>query len=42
MKSGLAEEAAFLAIQSRARENRINLRQAAELILAETANKTGP
>ena len=42
MKAGLAEDAAFLAIQHRARENRINLRQAAELILAETSRKTGP
>ncbi len=42
MKTGLAEDAAFLAIQHRAREYRINLRQAAELILAETSKKTGP
>jgi AmiR/NasT family two-component response regulator len=42
IKTGLAEDAAFLTIQHRARENRINLRQAAEQILAETSKKTGP
>jgi AmiR/NasT family two-component response regulator len=42
MKTGLAEDAAFLTIQHRARDNRINLRQAAEQILAETGKKTGP
>ena len=34
MESGLTEEAAYLAIQRRARENRISLRQAAEAVLA--------
>jgi AmiR/NasT family two-component response regulator len=34
MQSGLTEEAAYLAIQHRARENRISLRQAAEAIIA--------
>ena len=41
MKTGLEEDAAYLAIQSRARENRINLRQAAEAVLAESAKKIG-
>lgn len=34
MQGGLSEEAAYLAIQRRARENRISLRQAAEVVLA--------
>ena len=34
MKGGLTEEAAYLSIQRRARENRISLRQAAEAVLA--------
>ncbi|MEP7359537.1 MAG: ANTAR domain-containing protein, partial [Anaerolineales bacterium] len=41
MKTGLDENVAFLTIQHRARENRINLRQAAEQILAEFSKKTG-
>jgi AmiR/NasT family two-component response regulator len=35
MQTGLTEEAAYLALQSRARENRMSLRQAAEAVLAE-------
>jgi AmiR/NasT family two-component response regulator len=42
MKTGMAEDEAFLTIQHRARENRINLRQAAEAIISESAKKTGP
>jgi len=34
MQTGLTEEAAYLAIQSRARESRISLKQAAEAVLA--------
>jgi AmiR/NasT family two-component response regulator len=37
MAAGLSEEAAYLAIQQRARENRITLRQAAEAVLAANA-----
>ena len=35
MQSGLTEEAAYLAIQRRAREGRISLKQAAELVLGD-------
>ena len=34
MQNGLTEEAAYMAIQRRARENRISLRQAAEAVLS--------
>ncbi len=37
MEGGLTEEAAYLALQSRARQNRISLRQAAEAVLAGLA-----
>jgi response regulator NasT len=37
MQTGLSEDAAYHAIQQRARDNRITLRQAAEQILAEQA-----
>jgi len=38
MESGLTEEAAYLAIQRRARESRVSLRQAAESVLSSASN----
>ena len=37
MQGGLSEEDAYLALQRRAREARVSLRQAAEAVLAEAA-----
>jgi response regulator NasT len=39
MQTGLSEEDAYLALQHRARETRISIRQAAEAVLAEAAKK---
>ena len=37
MKTGLSEEEAYLTIQRRAREARVSMREAAEMILAQNA-----
>jgi response regulator NasT len=40
MQTGLSEEDAYLALQHRAREARVSLRQAAEAVVAEAARKS--